>query len=124
MNPTEAYRAEIKPWSLVFLALALVAESAHALIFGSPLFWSLLRDAKGLDGLIVQLTFPFAAVAIFVTYLEERSWPKFARKRRPVPTPLPPRPSRNPSRMCRASGSAMLASWGWSRLISAGVCPP
>lgn len=66
MNPTEAYRAEIKPWSLVFLALALVAETAHALIFGSPLFWSLLRDAQGVDRLVVQLTFPLAAVAIFL----------------------------------------------------------
>lgn len=66
MNPTQAYRAEIKPWSLLFLVLAVFAEAAHSLIFGSPLFWSLLRDAKGMDGFIIQLTFPLAAVAIFL----------------------------------------------------------
>lgn len=65
MDSAKEYAQEIKPWAGLLLAMALMGEAVYYAIFGESFFVFLMANGKGLDGVLGQWGFPFAAAAIF-----------------------------------------------------------
>lgn len=78
MNANALHKDEIRYWCLIFAWMALAAETTHYFIFGNSFYVSTLLEQEGVVGILVQLSFPLAAGALFLLFA---GWLRFTIKK-------------------------------------------